>query len=89
MNRACAFLGLAVLSACAAHAQSGAADNPAARGPVNVPGWPNAVTGPASNSGRSVEMSQNGQCQAVRPGDTVHFTLRIEGVTDARFVFIT
>lgn len=55
-------------------------------GPVNMPGWPNATQGTDAR-GRQVEMSENGKCQAVRYGDTVNFTMRIEGVADARRVY--
>lgn len=55
-------------------------------GPVSMPGWPNAVQG-TDAKGRQVEMSENGKCQAVRYGDTVNFTMRVEGVADARRVY--
>ena len=56
------------------------ATNPQANGPVNVPGWSPSL------SLREVDMPDNGTCQSVRPGDRVHFTLRVENAQAARHV---
>ena len=56
--------------------------NAAAHGPVNVPGWP-SVAGQAQD----IAMPADGGCQAVHPGDTVHFDLKIESAEGARAIF--
>jgi hypothetical protein len=102
MKRALTLLALTAAATIVAHGQTyAAASNPAANGPVNLPGWPsmldprpvasqNADSSAAVASetgGRQVEMPTNGKCQGVHYGDIVHFTLRVEGVADAKRVY--
>jgi hypothetical protein len=41
---------------------------------------------PAADAPQTVEMRGDGRCTTVRPGDTVHYTLSIDNVIDARAV---
>ncbi len=41
---------------------------------------------PAADAPQTVEMHGDGRCTTVRPGDTVHYTLSIDNVIDARAV---
>lgn len=100
MKRALTLLALSAAATTFAHAQN-YVSNPAANGPVNLPGWPSMVDAgsparalptqdpaPAADPGtRQVDMASNGKCQGVHAGDIVHFTLRVEGVADARRVY--
>lgn len=57
-------------------------------GPVGMQGWPDATKGTdATGRSHQVDMPNDGKCQGVRAGDIVHFTLRVEGVADARRLY--